>query len=399
MRVLCTTLPEYGHFHPMAPLALALAAAGHEVAFATAGEFCPRVERAGFRALPAGLGHDDQLRQARALFPREASMPAGHERFLAFVPRMLAGVAAPATLADLVPIVRDWRPDVLVHDEAELAGPIAARVCGLPHVAHGVGILRQWEALRLAGDVLAPLARRWGVELGPLGGLFDYLYLGVCPPSVQAPHIADIPVAYSVRADFDAAGDEALPAWVRELPDAVPTVYVTLGTLFNRDASLFRLILDSLGGEPVTVVATIGYDGDRAALGEQPENVRIHSYIPQSQLLPYCDVVVAQGGWSFVSVLAHGLPMLLLPQGANQFYHSKACVDAGAARWLLPSEISSEAIRGGLRVLLDDPSYRGSAQRVQREISLMPPPEEAVLLVERVAREGRPLERADSKPS
>lgn len=43
--MLCTCLPAHGHFHPMAPLARALVAAGHEVAVATAEEFCPYLER------------------------------------------------------------------------------------------------------------------------------------------------------------------------------------------------------------------------------------------------------------------------------------------------------------------------------------------------------------------
>ncbi len=56
MRVLCTCVPGFGHFHPMVPLAQALVRAGHEVAFATAERFCRRVvEPAGFPTFPAGL--------------------------------------------------------------------------------------------------------------------------------------------------------------------------------------------------------------------------------------------------------------------------------------------------------------------------------------------------------
>ena len=55
MRVLFTTLPASGHFHPLVPLARAALQAGHEVAFAAPASFCPAVERVGFRAYPAGF--------------------------------------------------------------------------------------------------------------------------------------------------------------------------------------------------------------------------------------------------------------------------------------------------------------------------------------------------------
>jgi len=395
MKVLCTTLPEYGHFHPMVPLARALVEAGHEVAFATAAEFCPRVERTGFTAFPAGLNHEAQLGEARLRYPDAYAMAPGQERFLEFVPRMLAGVAAPAMLDDLVPLVGGWRPDIIVHDEADSAGPVAAKAAGIPWVSHGVGILRPLDAIRLAGTTLAPAAEHWGVEVGPLGGMLEYLYLGICPPGVQPPHEPGLEVGHLIRALFDAAPDEGLPPWVPDLPP-VPTVYVTMGTIFNRMVGLFGQVLEGLRDEEINVIVTVGYDGDPQAWGPQPANVHIERYIPQSLLLPYCDVVVGQGGWSFLSVLAHGLPMVLMPQGANQFYHSQACVNCGAARRLMPDSISADAIRSEVREVLDNPGYRERASLVQAEMEAMPEPAEVVGLVEWVERERQPLTRSDA---
>ncbi len=45
-------------------------------------------------------------------------------------------------LADLEPILRDWRPDLLIHDTAEMAGAIAAEVAGIAHAEHAFGLLR-----------------------------------------------------------------------------------------------------------------------------------------------------------------------------------------------------------------------------------------------------------------
>jgi len=390
MKVLFTCLPGFGHFLPMVPLARATAEAGHDVVFATAAGFCPHVEKTGFRALPAGISLPDQLDQAGRRY-EEADLPPSKERFETFVPRMLAGVAAPPRAADLVPIIEDWRPDLLVHDETEFGGPLSATITGVPYADQSVGMLRPLTMSRLAGHTLAPLAEEWGVDVGEFGGLFGYLYLDVCPPSLQSPEIDRIAVAHPVHnLSVASQGGDELPPWVSELPPD-PTVYVSLGTIFNRDPHVLAAIVEGVREERVNVIVTVGPDNDPAALGTQPPNVHVERYIPQPKLLPHCDFVVNQGGTAMLDILGQGLPILVLPQGANQFHNAEACVSRGAGRSLLPGEISPGSVRREMRILLEEPSYRSAAQQIRDEFGLMPGPEEGVALLERLADERAPL--------
>jgi UDP:flavonoid glycosyltransferase YjiC (YdhE family) len=392
MRVLCTCLPGLGHFLPMAPLARALVAEGHEVAFATAAALCPAIEEAGFGAYPAGLSLPEQLEQAQDRY-REAKLPPGRKRFETFVPRMLAGVAAPPRAADLAPLLVDWRPDLVVHDETELGGPVAAAAAGIPWADQSVGILRPLSMARLAGETLAPLAQRFDADIGDYAGLFRYLYLDVCPPRLQSSEIDQIDVAHPVHNLGSAAGEaDDVPPWLRSLPPA-PTVYVSLGTVFNRAPDVFRAILEGIGGEDVNVIVTIGLDADPTALGPQPDNVHIERFMPQSLLLPRCDVAVNQGGTAILDILGHGLPLLVLPQGANQFHNAEACVASGAARALLPGDVDAESVRREVLRLLVEPSYRQAAGEIAAELVAMPGPVEGVRLLERLVHEPMPLTR------
>ncbi|MDQ4132558.1 MAG: glycosyltransferase [Actinomycetota bacterium] len=395
MRVLCTCLPGFGHFNPLVPLARALVVAGHEVAFATAANFCPRVEQAGFPAFAAGMNLGEQLEVAARRYPDFSSLPMGKERFETFVPRMLAGVAAPARADDLVPLVARWRPDLILHDEAEFAAPVAAAVAGIPHASQSIVQLRPWSMALFAGRELTPLAARWGVDVGPHGGLYRYLHFDSCPPSLQAPHIVEVAVAHPLRntEDLDTASGDVLPPWVDGLP-ARPTVYVTLGTVFNRDPAVFSAILKGLGGMGVNVIATIGHGHDPAQLGPQPESVHVARYIPLSMLLPRLDVVVTQGGTSILPALGRGLPLLLLPQGADQFHNAEACVAAGVGRRLLPTELHPGAVRREVELLLSDGAFATRARGVRAEIESMPGPGVGVQLLERLARERQPIQRA-----
>jgi UDP:flavonoid glycosyltransferase YjiC (YdhE family) len=374
----------------MVPLARATADAGHDVAFATAADLCPRVEAAGFRAFPAGISLSDQLERAGHQY-EEANLPPGKQRFESFVPKMLAGVAAPERAADLVPIIEDWSPDLLVHDETDFGGPVAATITGIPYADQSVGMLRPLAMSRLAGRTLAPLTKEWGVDLGEFGGLFRYLYLDVCPPSLQSREIDQIAVAHPMHNLSDAGpGEDGLPPWVSDLPPD-PTVYVSLGTIFNRDPHVLAAIVEGVREERVNVIVTVGPDNDPGALGTQPSNVHVERYIPQPNLLPHCDFVVNQGGTAMLDILGQGLPILVLPQGANQFHNAEACVSRGAGRSLLPGEISPGSVRQEMQYLLEEPGYRSAARQIRDEFRLMPGPEEAVALLERLADERAPL--------
>ena len=398
MKVLCTCLPGHGHFNPMFAQARALADAGHHVAFSTAAAFCPRVEAAGFEAFPSGISLPEQVAEGRRRFPDDDRLP-GRERFENFVPKMLAGVAAPSRVDELVSIVRRWQPDLVVHDETEFGGAVAAAVAGIPWADQSVGILRPLGMARLAAQVLEPVWRRWNVDLGAHGGMFRYLYLDVCPPSLQSPEISLIDVAHPVKnVAIEPTPDERLPEWVAELPPA-PTLYVSLGTIFNQNLDVFRAILDGVRHEDVNVIVTVGTDNDPAALGPQPPNVHVERFISQALLLPYCDLIVNQGGTAILPILAHGLPILVLPQGANQFHNADALVAAGVARRLLPDQVSAESVEQEVGLLLREPGYREKAEQVAREIEAMPGPEEGVPLLERLARERRPILRSAVGPT
>ncbi|MDX6513152.1 MAG: hypothetical protein QOE36_2656 [Gaiellaceae bacterium] len=379
-RVLFACAPGDGHYHPLLPLARAFAEAGHEVAFATAPAFGERVEAEGFTFLQAGI---DSI-EARALFEPYAAehqaLPLEERR--AFIFSLLFGrIEAPAKLADLRAAVRDWRPDLVVHETADLAAPIAAAELELPTVHHSFGRLHPRDTLARAVAETEPLWREVGLEPEPYGGMFRGIYLDIAPPSLQTDPLPDgarvqllrpVPVA-SVSA-------EPAPEWLGRLPER-PTVHVTLGTVFN-DLAVFRLLLEGLADVDCNVVGTVGRNRDPAELAPLPANARVERYIPQSFLLPHCSVVVTHGGsGSTLGALAHGLPMLLVPRGADQFDNAERCTAIGVAKRLLPDELTSAAVRSAVESLLADASYSERARVVAEEIAAMPAAAEVVALL------------------
>jgi UDP:flavonoid glycosyltransferase YjiC (YdhE family) len=370
----------------MVPLARALEAAGHRVSFATDPGFCGYVRGAGFEAHPAGLDQPEAQARFVAATPGWAEIPP-QDRMPFQFPGLFAGARVAPMLHDLESIMAGVRPELVIHDTAELAGAIAAEAAGVAHAEHSFGILRPAIVRAVATEILAPIAARLGVVNPGVSGSNGELYLDICPPGIQQPEIADVPNVQRLRpVGFDAGRDAVLPRWVADLPDQ-PTVYVTMGTVFNKSVDVFTTVIDGLRDEGVNVIVTVGETGDPALLGPQPDNVHVERFIPQTPLLEHCDVLVSHAGsGATIGALAAGVPMLAVPQGADQFLNAEAILTVGAGLRLLPSELTTTAVRDATRQLLDDPRFADVARREQAAIREMPTSESIVPRLEALVK-------------
>ena len=368
----------------MVPLARAFETAGHEVEFATDPGFSPYVASLGFIAHPAGLNHDDSLARYIAIDPGMREVPAA-ERIRYWFPGIFAQIRVPPMLNDLRPVLAYGKFDLLIHGSMDMAGAIAAEVAGIAHAEHSFGVLRPTELVSRCLEVLAPISREAGVDNPGVCGSGGELYIAFCPSAMEDPDIASVPNVQLLRPiGFDGSPGALLPPWVRELPPR-PTVYVTLGTVFNEAVHIFRAILEGLRDADVNVIVTIGKSGDAAALGALPDNVHVEAYIPQSLLLPHCDLVIGHGGsGTMLGAVGACLPQLAVPQAADQFINAAAVVRAGVGLALKPSEFDAGAVRDCTNRLLSDHSFAEAARRVAAEIASMPMPEEVVPVLERL---------------
>lgn len=386
MRALFTCCLGYGHLHPLLPFARALTDAGHEIAFATGTPLFPAVESAGFRALPAGLD-----RRSSERYPQLRTWT-GPDR-VAFVQReIFAGEGPERMLPDLLALAATWRPDLIVREETEYGGCLAAEVLGLPHAMVGISAI---GAFIRRENIAAPLAAHRAAQGLPpdpdLAMPHRYLTLLPFPPGFQDPALPVAPTTHYLRPMLgDRSGPEGLPPWVGDFPDR-PVVYVGLGTAHNRP-EIFRAFLAGLRDEPLTLIVTVGRDQDPADYGPQPPNVRIERYIPLSLLLRHCDLVVTNGGsGTLTAALAHGLPMVVVPITADQPENAARCAALGLGRVVPPADLTPETARQAVLAVLGDPAYRVAAARLRAEIDALPGPERAVALLERLAAERRPI--------
>jgi MGT family glycosyltransferase len=168
-------------------------------------------------------------------------------------------------------------------------------------------------------------------------------------------------------------------------------IYFTLGTIFNVEAGdLFDRVLRGLSQLDADVVATVGRELDPDELAPQPAHVRLERFVPQAELLPGCDLVVTHGGsGSVLGALTHGVPLVLLPVGADQPFNAARCETLGAGIVLDSFRATADEIAAAARHVLGDASFRRSAGRLRDELAALPGPEYAVELVEALGRVSR----------
>ncbi|MCB5911699.1 macrolide family glycosyltransferase [Streptomyces pinistramenti] len=156
--------------------------------------------------------------------------------------------------------------------------------------------------------------------------------------------------------------------WTRPA-DAEKVLLVSLGSAFTRQPEFYRQCVAAFGGLPGWhVMLQIGKYTDPAELGEIPANVEVRSWIPQLAILEQADAFVTHAGMGSSSEgLASGVPMLAVPQGAEQFINADRLVALGVARRIDTADATADALRAGLRELLADPDAADRSARLRAD--------------------------------
>jgi len=380
VRVLFSSTSGYGHVFPMVPLARAFAVRGHEVLWATGGDACGLVAAAGLKVVAAGLS-GQRLEELTQQLATGAVGVRPEQLAEHMYPRLFGAGLTPPMVAALLPLAHRWRPDLLVHENGELAAPLVGAVLGVPSVTHAFGGAVPAAFLAEAGNRLGALWSEHGQSIPAHAGCFTSTYLDICPSKVQSVSLGHIGESLQLR-PVPYGGERAakLPACLSD--DGSPLVYLTLGTL-QRDAAVLSAATEGLADLGVRILVTVGRDGDPAALGPQPSHVTVERYVPQTDVLSHCAAVVSHAGsGTFLAALSHGLPQLCLPQAADQFRNSKGAVSSGVGLVLQPHEATSEAIGHAVRRILVEESFRAAAVGVANDVRTMPSPSEVVVALE-----------------
>ncbi len=294
-----------------------------------------------------------------------------------------AGRVARERAPRVVSVGAEFGADVVVHDEVDFGAGVAAQALGVPHAS--VTVLAAGGMIT-PGRVDEPL-NALRAELGLAPGPDDFLTIAPVMPSFRA---VPLPAgALCIRPDaleeHELPEEPAVDAWLAQRAGR-PLVYFTLGTVFHQESGdLFTRVLSGLESLDANVVVTVGREVDPAELGERADNVLVERFVPQRALLPRAAAVVSHAGsGTVVSALACGVPLVLLPMGADQPWNADRCEALGVGRVLDPLTVSPTEAAAAVDEVLTTPGYRSAAGALQKEAESLPTAEAAAEALEQL---------------
>jgi MGT family glycosyltransferase len=303
---------------------------------------------------------------------------------------------------DVLDTLKRWPADVVVIDIALFGAMIAAETCGLPTAlllphcymrprpgrpAPGAGFLpAQGLSGRLRDIVYGTVIKRlFATGLPPLNAARRQL--GIAPlkhPYEQYDRADRVLVMTSRAFDFPAP---SLPPNVRYvgpmLADPVwaqpwvspwpadhpePLVLVGLSSRFQNQRAVLQRIIDALEPLPVRALITLGPPIDKEQFRTSP-NITILESAPHNAVLPETAAVITHAGHgTVIRALAHGMPLLCIPMGNDQ-YDNAARVVASGAGLRLSTKAGPSALREAIQRILREPGFHAAARRMAAAIA------------------------------
>ncbi|GGN56462.1 macrolide-inactivating glycosyltransferase [Streptomyces kronopolitis] len=361
----------HGHLLPTLPVARELVSRGHRVSYAVPERFVPLVEATGARPVPyrsAWRADDDSTKLLTD--------------FTAIVSYMLD--EAESALPQLATAFETDRPDVFVYDVFAYGARVLGTRWGVPTInfwpfavpyeGKDNGIAAVYKGLLddPAAHRLRDRFSRWlagnGIDMTVEDfGLVPEQGIASLTRTLQ-PHAdkADEPRFSFVGPCFGPRSDTA--AWTPP-PGAERIVLVSLGSTFTNRPDIYRQLMAAFADSDWHVVLQTGKFVSTQALGPISDNVEVHEWLPQLDVLAHTDAFITHAGMGgTVEALSHGVPMLTLPQGADQFFISDRLSELGVGRRLHDDELTGGTVRTALEELLARPELTTRLNRLQEEI-------------------------------
>jgi MGT family glycosyltransferase len=149
-----------------------------------------------------------------------------------------------------------------------------------------------------------------------------------------------------------------------------PTLYISLGTIFNAQALFFfQQCIHAFGDQPWRVILAIGQHVERTELGSIPDNIQVYSHVPQLEVLKHSLLFLTHGGNnSIMEALSCGVPMVVVPHNSERAVNAKRVAELGLGMVIEPEAVSAERLREAVSMVATDPGFRQRVQQMQATI-------------------------------
>ncbi len=142
-----------------------------------------------------------------------------------------------------------------------------------------------------------------------------------------------------------------------------------MGTISNGIDRAFRLIAEACNNFDVQVVLSLGGNLDPEQVGPLAGSPLVVRYAPQLELMRRAALTITHAGMNTtLESLAQGVPLVAIPVTADQPGVAARIAASGSGAVVPFQKLTFDRLRIAIGKVLEDPSYRAAARRIQMEI-------------------------------
>ncbi|NBD24633.1 macrolide family glycosyltransferase [Paenibacillus glycinis] len=362
-----------GHINPTIGVVRELVSRGEEVVYFCAEAYRARMEKAG-----AAVRTFDGQRFIQAF------VSGGRSYLLERINGLLltADVIIPSVLEQ----IEGERFDYVIHDSMFGCGRMLARLLELPSISSCTSFaqteasfdrLMQASFATVPADIATPIQERYdsltAMAKEKYGADIRSPYEAFCNP-------APLTIVYTTR-EFQPGGDAfgrtykfvgpsissrfAQAGFDLSAIEGKSPIYVSLGTVFNQAVEFYQRCFEAFGNTEHTVVMSVGERTAIADLGEIPGNFIVSNYVPQPDVLQAAKLFLTHGGMNSAHEgLYYGVPLIVIPQGADQPIVAAQVAKTGAGMRLQMEGLTARQLREAAELVLSDAAYKNAAAAI-----------------------------------
>lgn len=142
-------------------------------------------------------------------------------------------------------------------------------------------------------------------------------------------------------------------------------IYISLGTVFNQSIDFYKLCFEAFANTDHTIVMSVGSKTQISELGGIPDNFIVKNYVPQTEVLQYAKLFITHGGMNSAHEgLYYGVPLIVIPQSADQPIVAGQVADIGAGMKLQMQSLTATQLREAADHVLSRSSFKKAAAMV-----------------------------------
>ncbi|OIK16687.1 glycosyl transferase family 1 [Bacillus sp. MUM 116] len=369
-RVLFINAGSEGHINPTIGVVQELISRGEEVVYFTIEAFRERIEKTG-----ATVRTLDGQKFIKAF------ISGGRNYLLERINGLLrtADIVIPSVLEQ----IEGEHFDYIIHDSMFGCGRLLAQILKLPAINSCTSFAQTKASF---DNMLEQLVKKIPAEIYDEFHLLSAMVKEKYDVEIHSPYEvfcnpAPLTIVYTTR-EFQPFGD-AFDQTYKFVGPSISSrlteenfdftaikgkspIYISLGTVFNQAIDFYKLCFEAFENTDHTIVMSIGEKAQIADLGEIPKNFIVKNYVPQTEVLKYTKLFITHGGMNSTHEgLYYGVPLIVIPQSADQPIIARQVANIGAGIQLQNQGLTAKQLREAVNHMLSHSSFRNAVAKIR----------------------------------